>query len=66
MLRNTQADMEIGITPIGAFKQPALYVQEGKQKRVLATFFSKEKADMFMKILERWDENGGSDEKYTD
>ena len=52
-LRNGQIDMEIGITPIGAFKQPALYIQEGNQKRVLAQFFSKDKAEMFMETLKR-------------
>ena len=60
-LRNDQIDMEIGITPIGAFKQPALYIQEGNQKRVLAQFFSKDKAEMFMETLKRWDEAGGND-----
>jgi hypothetical protein len=53
--------MEIGITPIGVFKQPALYIQEGNQKRVLAQFFSKDKAEMFMETLKRWDEAGGND-----
>jgi hypothetical protein len=53
--------MEIGITPIGAFKQPALYIQEGNQKRVLAQFFSKDKAEMFMEALKRWDKAGGND-----
>ena len=60
-LRNDQIDMEIGITPIGAFKQPALYIQEGNQKRVLAQFFSKDKAEMFMEALKRCDEAGGND-----
>ena len=60
-LRNGQIDMEIGITPIGAFKQPALYIQEGNQKRVLAQFFSKDKTEMFMEALKRWDEAGGND-----
>ncbi len=60
-LRNDQIDMEIGITPIGAFKQPALYIQEGNQKRVLAQFFSKDKAEMFMEALKRWDEAGGNE-----
>lgn len=64
-LRNSDLNMEIGVTTFGAFKQPALYVQEGNQRRLFATFLSKEKADMFMELLERWDENGGSDEKYT-
>ena len=61
-LRNDQIDMEICITPIGAFKQPALYIQEGNQKRVLAQFFSKDKAEMFMEALKRWDEAGGNDQ----
>ena len=65
-LRNSQADIEIGVTTFGAFKQPALYVTEGRHKRVIATFFSKDAADRFLNLLERWDENGGSDEKYTD
>ena len=65
-LKNSQADLVIGVTSFGAFGQPALYVQEGKQRRVIGTFFSKEKADMFLKLLEKWDENGGSDEKYPD
>jgi hypothetical protein len=60
-LRNGQIDMEIGITPIGAFKQPALYIKEGNQKRVIAQFFSKDKAEMFMEALKRWDEAGGND-----
>ena len=64
-LRNTQADMEIGVTTFGAYKQPALYVQEGNQKRTIAQFFSKDAADRFLNRLERWDENGGSDEKHT-
>lgn len=60
-LRNDQIGMEIGITPIGAFKQPALYIQEGNQKRVLAQFFSQDKAEMFMETLKRWDAAGGND-----
>ena len=60
-LRNSQIDMEIGITSFGAYKQPALYIQEGNQKRVLAQFFSKEKAELFMDTLQKWDEAGGND-----
>ena len=60
-LRNDQIDIEIGITSFGAYKQPALYIQEGNQKRVLAQFFSKDKAEMFMEALKRWDEAGGND-----
>lgn len=60
-LKNDQIGMEIGITPIGAFKQPALYIKEGNQKRVIAQFFSKDKAEMFMEALKRWDEAGGND-----
>lgn len=60
-LRNKHADMKIGITSFGAYKQPALYIQEGNQKRVVAQFFSKDKAEMFMEALKRWDEAGGND-----
>ena len=60
-LRNDQIDIEIGITSFGAYKQPALYIQEGNQKRVLAQFFSKDKAEMFMETLKRWDAAGGND-----
>lgn len=60
-LRNDQIDIEIGITSFGSYKQPALYIQEGNQKRVLAQFFSKDKAEMFMETLKRWDEAGGND-----
>ena len=60
-LKNSIADIEIGITSFGAYKQPALYIQEGNQKRVLAQFFSKDKAEMFMEALKRWDEAGGND-----
>ena len=60
-LKNDQIDMEIGITSFGAYKQPALYIQEGNQKRVLAQFFSKDKAEMFMEALKRWDKAGGND-----
>ena len=60
-LRNSQIDMEIGITSFGAYKQPALYIREGNQKRVLAQFFSKEKAELFMDTLQKWDEAGGND-----
>ena len=61
ILKNSTADLEIGITSFGAYKQPALYIQEGNQKRVLAQFFSKDKAEMFMETLKRWDEAGGND-----
>lgn len=61
-LRNSDLNMEIGVTTFGAFKQPALCVKEGNRERLMATFLSKEKADMFMELLERWDEAGGGDE----
>ena len=61
-LRNSQADIEIGITSFGAYKQPALYIQEGNQKRVLAQFFSESAAKLFMDTLKQWDEAGGSDQ----
>lgn len=62
-LHNSTADMEIGITPFGAYKQPALYIKEGNQKRVVAQFFSKDKAEMFMESLKRLDEAGGNDDE---
>ena len=61
ILKNSTADLEIGITSFGAYKQPALYIQDGNQKRVLAQFFSKDKAKLFMDTLKRWDEAGGND-----
>ena len=60
-LKNSTADLEIGITSFGAYKQPALYIQEGNQKRVLAQFFSQDKAELFMDTLQKWDEAGGND-----
>ena len=64
-LKNSQIDMEIGITSFGAYKQPALYIKEGNQKRVLAQFFSKDSAKLFMDTLKRWDEAGGNDNGQT-
>lgn len=60
-LRNKQTDIQIGIGPFGAFRTPALYIKQGNQERCLGTFFSQEKADMFMDVLKKWDEAGGSD-----
>ena len=60
-LRNDQIDLEIGITTFGAYKQPAPSIQEGNQKRVLAQFFSKDKAELFMDTLQKWDKAGGND-----
>ena len=60
-LKNSTADIEIGITSFGAYKQPALYIKDGNQKRVLAQFFSKDSAKLFMEALKRWDEAGGND-----
>ena len=64
-LKNPQADLVIGVTSFGAFGQPALYIKEGNQKRVIAQFFSKDKAEMFMEALKRWDEAGGNDNEQT-
>ena len=64
-LKNSIADLEIGITSFGAYKQPALYIQEGNQKRVLAQFFSKDSAKLFMDTLKRWDEAGGNNNRQT-
>ena len=60
-LKNSTADIKIGITSFGAYKQPALYIQDGNQKRVLAQFFSKDSAKLFMDTLKRWDKAGGND-----
>ena len=60
-LKNNHADLEIGITSFCAYKQPALYIKDGNQKRVLAQFFSKDSAKLFMDTLKRWDEAGGND-----
>lgn len=60
-LHNSQTGIEIGITQFGAFKAPALYISEGNCERVLGTFFSEDKARMFMETLKRWDEAGGND-----
>ena len=64
-LKNSTVDLEIGITTFGAFKQPALYISEGNRERVLGTFFSKDKAEMFMEALKRWDKAGGNDNEQT-
>ena len=61
-LKNNYADLEIGITPFGVYCLPALYIQEGNQKRVLAQFFSDSAAKLFMDTLKRWDEAGGNDQ----
>ena len=61
-MRNNYANLEIGITSFGAYKQPALYIKDGNQKRVLAQFFSKDSAKLFMDALKRWDEAGGNDQ----
>ena len=65
ILKNSTADLEIGITSFGAYKQPALYIKEGNQKRVLAQFFSKDSAKLFMDTLKRWAEAGGNDNGQT-
>ena len=60
-LRNEQAGMEIGITAFGIYHEPALYIQEGREQRILATFLSWEKAKLFLQKLEQWDRAGGAD-----
>ena len=57
-LRNKHADMEIGYVNVGGKKQ--LYVQVGQERQYYGTLLSG-KADKFMRLLEKWDENGGND-----
>lgn len=57
-LRNTHANMEIGYVTVGTQKK--LYVQIGTQRQYYGTLMSG-KADRFLRMLEKWDENGGND-----
>ena len=59
VLRNKQANMEIGIT--NSNKQSALYVKEGNEVRVFAYFPTMERAEQFIRKLEQWDRAGGAD-----
>ena len=58
-LRNKHADMEIGYVNIG--NQKKLYVQEGNVRQYYGTLMSA-KADKFLRMLEKWDKAGGSDD----
>lgn len=58
-LRNKHAGMEIGYVNIG--NQKKLYVQVGNERQYYGTLQAN-KADKFLKMLEKWDEAGGGDE----
>ena len=51
--------MEIGYVNIG--NQKKLYVQVGNERQYYGTLQAN-KADKFLKMLEKWDEAGGGDE----
>ena len=58
-LKNKHADMKIGYVKIGTKTQ--LYIQVGQERQYYGTLMSA-KADKFLRMLEKWDEAGGSDE----
>ncbi len=57
-LKNNTADMEIGYVNIG--NQKKLYVQVGRERQYYGTLIAN-KADKFLRMLEKWDEAGGND-----
>lgn len=61
-LKNKHADMEIGYVTVGSQKK--LYVQVGNQRQYYGTLLSG-KADKFLRMMEKWDENGGNDGIYN-
>lgn len=58
-LRNNAGNMEIGYVNVGSQKK--LYVQIGNERQYYGTLMS-DKADKFLKMLEKWDSLGGADE----
>ena len=58
-LKNSNANMEIGYVTVG--RKTQLYIQVGKERQYYGTLMSA-KADKFLRMLEKWDEAGGSDE----
>ena len=57
-LKNKTANMEIGYVNIGTQKK--LYVQVGNERQFYGTLQAN-KADKFLKMLQKWDEAGGND-----
>ena len=57
-LKNSNANMEIGYVNVGTKKQ--IYIQIGKERQYYGTLISN-KADKFLKMLQKWDEAGGND-----
>lgn len=58
-LKNKHADMEIGYVNIG--NQKKLYAQVGRERQYYGTLIAN-KADKFLRMLEKWDEAGGGDD----
>lgn len=57
-LRNNAIDMEIGYVNVGTKKQ--IYIQIGKERQYYGTLIPN-KAEKFLKMLQKWDEAGGND-----
>lgn len=57
-LRNNAIDMEIGYVNVGTKKQ--IYIQIGKERQYYGTLIQN-KADKFLKMIQKWDEAGGND-----
>lgn len=58
-LRNNAGNMEIGYVYLCG--KAHLYVQVGQERQYYGTLMS-DKADKFLKMLEKWDQLGGGDE----
>lgn len=57
-LKNSSANMEIGYVNVGTKKQ--IYIQIGKERQYYGTLIPN-KADKFLKMIQKWDEAGGND-----
>lgn len=58
-LKNDNLNMEIGYVMVGRKYQ--LYAQVGQERQYYGTLIA-DKAKKFLKLLERWDKAGGSDD----
>ena len=61
-LRNNAIDMEIGYVNVGTKKQ--IYIQIGKERQYYGTLIPN-KADKFLKMIQKWDEAGDNDNGQT-
>ena len=57
-LKNKTANMEIGYVGVG--EQKKLYIRIGQEMEYYGTLMSG-KADKFLKMLKKWDDEGGND-----